>query len=356
MKEFSLSETFNLKGVGRPIAKDELKIIKFDELLKYAISPGFIFYLSMETGKPFLLLNPGDVVEQEFVDKYQNRGMRSFFILEAVNEGNVQQFKLLFERLRDRQLDEERSQAAEEILSLFKNIYWNGSAKGNILDLIFALNTIFYKLDEKISQQMQKVSNLMFTRSLMMGAFGVITALIDDVNDYEMLQDIYHACFLIDFGLVSDNFSYSIGQAMDMEQTNPGSGLPHIATNSFNKNDVLFFRNHPMNALTTIKDDCMKVFKYQEVLGMILKHHELKDGTGFPFGLIEKEMRSFETIPIFIDHLIPNSGLKFRENDGGGWFKKLFERNYQGDSKLPIKRILSKLNSKIVAAEEAEAA
>lgn len=352
-----MSETFNLKGVGRPIAKEELKIIKFDELLKYAISPGFIFYLSMETGKPFLLLNPGDVVEQEFVDKYQNKGMRSFFILEAVNDANVQQFKLLFERLKERQLDEERTQAASDILILFKNIYWSGSTPGNILDLIFSLNITFYKLDEKIGQEMQKVSNLMFTRSLMMAALGVITALIDDVNDFEMLQDIYHACFLLDYGLVSDDYSYVIGQANEEERIHPGQGLGHIATNTFNKDDILFFRNHSAKSISKIKDECMKVFKYQEVLVMILRHHELKDGSGFPHGLMEKEMRSFETIPILIDHLIPSDDLKFKEGDGTGWFKKLFEKSYaSGALKIPIKRLLSKLNAKIICAEGTEAA
>lgn len=352
-----LSETFNLKGVGRSIAKEELKIIKFDELLKYAISPGFIFYLSMETGKPFLLLNPGDVVEQEFVDKYQNKGMRSFFILEAVNDANVQQFKLLFERLKDRQFDEERTQASFDILELFKSIYWKGESPGNILDLIFSLNTLFYKLDEKIAQEMQKVSNLMFTRALMMGALGVVTALIDDVNDFEMLQDVYHACFLLDYGLVSEDYSYVTGQGIEEERMTPGSGLTHIASNTYNKDDILFFRNHPMKSVSSIRDEYKKVFKYQEVLGMVIKHHELKDGSGFPFGLLEKEMRSFETIPIFIDHLIPTTGLKFREGDGAGWFKKLFETHYsKGGGKLPLKRLISKLNVKIVNPEDTEAA
>jgi hypothetical protein len=88
---------------------------------------------------------------------------------------------------------------------------------------------------------------------------------------------------------------------------------------------------------------------------LINYHHELNDGTGFPEGLIGGELRTIQSIPIFVDHLVPNSVLKFREKDGLGWLKKLFEKNIKDiEHLLPIKRLMKKILLRMETLHEME--
>jgi hypothetical protein len=339
-----LAETFQLRGLGREVSRDELEIIKFDDLLKYSVSPGFIFYLSNDTKKPFLLLNPGDVVEREFIDKYQAKGMRSFYILKIVKNENVNELMKLFEAIKLATFDGEKDKARSKILNHVSEVYWLGSKEGAVLDLVIALNRVFYRLDQATMDQIKNISQLAYVRSLIMGTIGVITALCDDVNDFEILSDIYHACILLDYGMMDNDFSYSLGQAIEEERIHPGQGLTFIEKNALNKNDVLKFQKHPIISYKKIKVDCNKAFYHQHSMRLINFHHELNDGTGFPAGLIGGELRTIQSIPIFVDHLVPNSLIKFREKDGLGWLKKLFEKNIKDiESSLPIKRLVKKV-------------
>ncbi len=352
-----MSETFQLRGLGRSVSRDELEIIKFDDLLKFNISPGFIFYLSQETHKPFLLLNPGDVVEQEFVEKYQNRGMRSFFILKIVKQDNVNQLMNLFLSIKEAKHDWERDKAKNKILTHFANIYWHGFNEGSVLDLVLAMNNTFYRLEEHTVSQIKAISHVAFTRSLLLGTMGVITALCEDVNDFEMLSDIYHACFLMDYGLMDVDFSYVVGQAIETERTAPGTGLSYIKKSAINRNEVTKFKLHTELSVHKTQAECHKAFYSKSMIRLIAFHHELENGTGFPYQLRGAELRSLHTIPIFADHLIPNENLKFREKDGSGWFKKLFENNIKNiQSNLPIKRLVTKMMNKMEHLKEASSA
>ncbi|MFZ4712489.1 MAG: hypothetical protein ACOYL6_02145 [Bacteriovoracaceae bacterium] len=348
-----MSETFQLRGLGRSISRDELEIINFDDLLKYNISPGFIFYISNETKKPFLLLNPGDVVENEFIEKYQNRGMRSFFILKIVKEDNVRELMNLFLSIKEIKYDWERDKAKIKILSHVSNIYWHGNKEGSVLDLVLALNNIFYRLDESMMEQIKVVSHIAFTRSLLMGTIGVIAALCDDINDFELLSDIYHACFLLDYGMMDDDYSYVLGQTMEEERIHPGQGMSFIERSALNKTDVAKFKVHTELSIHRIQTECKKLFFKPEMIKLIGFHHELNNGTGFPKGLIGSELRTLQTIPIFADHIIPNATIKFREKDGAGWFKDLYENNLKAiETELPIKRLLVKIIGRMETLKE----
>lgn len=318
-----VSDNFQIKGLGREVQKSELEIIKFDELLKFNMCPGYLFYVTSETGKPFLLLNPGDVVESEFVEKYQNRGMRSFYILKVVNNQNLREFSDHLLGLKDLKLEWEKINAKNKILKLVSDLYWNGNKNGTVLDFILATNTVFFKLEEVHILQMKKASHQLFTRSLVMGALGVIFALADGVMDFEVLSDVYHSCFLLDYGMMDDNFSFFMTEALEKEVTEPGAGVKYLKGFNLNNGDLKRFEEHGKVGAFRVAQECEGVFFDQSMYSLIKYHHEKNDGTGFPYNMKGSELRSIYTIPCVIDHLISTKIIKFNENDGKSWLKNI---------------------------------
>lgn len=338
-----MSSQFQIKGVGREVQRDELEIIKFEELLKFNMCPGYLFYVTSDTGKPFLLLNPGDVVEEEFIEKYKARGMRSFYILQVVNNQNLRDFTDQLIHLKELKLEWEKEKAKNKILNMVAAIYWKGQKEGTLLDFILATNNVFFKLEEAHTRQMKKASHELYTRSLIMGALGVIFALADDVHDFDVLSDIYHCCLLLDYGMMDEEFSFFISEALEKEIAGPGAGVTYLKGFNLNDGSLKKFLEHSKMGAFRIAQECEGIFHDESMFNLIKFHHEKTDGSGFPFAMKGSELRTIQTIPNLVDHLLPTKGIKFKEKDGKNWIKNLS----QGKEKLineilPTKRLWKK--------------
>ncbi len=167
--------------------------------------------------------------------------------------------------------------------------------------------------------------------------------------------------------LLNCAFSYQLGWASESSQMKLGlAALMHditlddsyyeninewnqAACSSTNKTfEVIKYRNHPVDAanlLLTIKN------LPPDVDQIILQHHELKDGSGFPRGLNSSRISPFATVFIIVEDLINFIGdskdfdervdlfIKERtERYNSGNFKKVFDVLKENVQKVRLKK------------------
>ncbi|GEM_PF-2261514 len=157
------------------------------------------------------------------------------------------------------------------------------------------------------------------------------------------LVTLINCGFCHQLGWVSESSQMKIGLAALMHDITVDENIYEnieywnsAASNSSDKTpEVVKYRNHPTEAVNLL----LKVKNIPpDVDQIILQHHELKDGTGFPRGLVSNRISPFATVFIIVEDLINFIGdsqdyhekihlfIKMRsERYDSGNFKKVFD-------------------------------
>jgi HD-GYP domain-containing protein (c-di-GMP phosphodiesterase class II) len=317
-------ENENFEVSGLKFAKEQLETIKIEEIEKINISPGHLFYLSAKLGKPFLMLRAGDVITNEFIDKYKKKGFNSFYILYASNRETIDQYKAKLQNLKTLVYEKDLIETKTKIVNDFRDTFILGIKESNTLDFYIAYFETFNRNAPSIHHEIMESSVSLYTRSLQLSAFSVVLSLMSGYHDFNFLQDIYNASFLLDIGIIGSSYTYTIAQACEGERYKPGSGITYLQKKS-TPAEVEIFEKHPITSRERALSELHESFNYKEVLNLIEVHHEKTNGTGFPAKLTSSEISDWESVVIFLDFVIPFSDVIFEKNDGGQKFIEYLE-------------------------------
>jgi len=314
---------FTVKGIS--FSKEDLETISLDELVVNSISYSHLFVFVKD--KPYLMLRAGDLITEEFIEKYQSKGLASFFSKSIVNTETYNQFKDRLRKIKTLPKKLKKEQLPL-LFNEFSNAYWQESEK-SYLSFAMACYDIFYNLPSECITSLQNKSQILYARSLIISSLSVMTALIDNIMDEKYLRDIYNTAFIMDYGLIRNgDFNYLLSKACEYERNHPGTGLSWLKSHPQNTYEADVFYQHPKTSYLEAKR-YEESFHYPELLNVITYHHEKTDGSGFPQGFSFSGLAHNEVMIMMADYLVPFHEYFFKEGDGfsviGAQFKKLEE-------------------------------
>lgn len=335
---FMDENSFSIRGIQ--FKKDELDIITFEELSKYKISPGHLFYFSKIHNKPFFMLQAGDFIQKSFLEKYSKSGFQSFYMLKTTDDELVEQFKFLWDNFRMAKREEDRWKVRNEILHQVKLFFWE-SGRRSFLDYMFVCMNVFDKTPDKIYSKYLDISDSLIRRSALGACFSTIFALSLGYLDFNFIQDLFHASLLKDYGLMSEDYHFCVEHALELERNAAGSGIEYLKKTKQSQKTIDLYLNHPKISYELV----MKEFKDQMhepgVYKSINYHHEKKDGSGFPFQINYLGVSDWEAILTLVEYMIPYEEICFNRFNGDYKIKTLInsvnEQTVWGA--LPVNRI-----------------
>lgn len=336
--------TYTVNGIT--FSKEELVTISLDEIKVNTISRSHLFYLSPGAKNAFLLVRAGDLVEQEFIDKYKAKGLQSVYELHVAELEDIQAYKDLFKSLETSKNEKERQIIAQSIAKKFGQDYWQESEK-SILSFTLTCYEHFYKFDPSVIQKLQEKSMTLYSRAILGSAISVMTCFVHRICDPYFIKDLYNSVFVMDYGLLeADEFTYTLAFACETERNNPGQGLNYLIENKRSKEEQELFLNHPIISSNFAAKN-LEIFFNPEIVDVIKYHHEKVDGSGFPEGFSYSAMSDFETFLMFSDYIIPFGEHIFQKGDGRFVIKKAFSFLSGGEQmySIPLKKILSRFES-----------
>jgi hypothetical protein len=303
---FDMSDgTYEIRGIR--FSQNDLEIIKIDDLAKFRLCPGHLYYFSKASNKPFFMLQAGDVVEENFLSKYRSAGFDSFYILKFINYENIEKFKYHLINLKNAKQEKDRWLERNAILDLFKLNYVI-TKNTSLLEFLIAFDEVLSKVPSEIVEKYSELSDSLYRRSIICSAFSALIGLLVGYIDFEFIQDLYHLSFFKDYGLVDEKFNYSILKACELERKNPGSGIKHLAKS---EQFLDFFKSHPEQSIKKIEDHAKDIFNYPELIKAISMHHELSDGSGFPRGINHLAVSDWESVLTLVEYIVPYSEMIF---------------------------------------------
>lgn len=333
---------FNVKGIA--FSKENLATISIDDLKIGGISPAHLFIFIKE--KPFLMLRAGDLITAEFIEKYKTKGLSSFYNLPILNEESKDHFVQKFKRLKSSRTRIERKKSVQEIYQKFALSYWIESEE-SFLNFAMATYDVFYSLPDSIIEELQAKSQILYARAILGASIAVMSALMDDIDDFQYIQDLYNTAFIMDIGLIQNgDFNYLMAKACEFERNHPGTGLSWLKSHPNNTYEADIFYKHPEASLKIAKK-LEEHFHYPETNDYILYHHEKTDGSGFPQGLSFSGLAYNEVYLMLSDYMVPFGEHVFQARDGFEVIKKSFESLLKLEDRylLPINHLINKWKS-----------
>ena len=329
--------SYEISGIA--FSKEMLETVNLSELKSETISLSHLFIFIGP--KPFLLLRAGDYLDQEFIDKYKERGVASLYQLKVTNDELSEQFKVIIRSLKTSKRTPDAKKQKDALLKLIGQNYWQDGEE-SFLSLVRALFDEFYNLGDEFIKNLQEKSQLVYTRSLLIGTFNVLNSLMLGVHDPLFLKDIFQIAFLLDISLIEgDKLNYILVQTMEKERLTPGEGLLWLMNKGDRGDELFHFKNHPTESYEYAKN-YEQYFDHPDLLNLIMYQHEYLDGSGFPRGLSYSVVSDIELIPMFSDALIPFEPVIFKANDGKEILVKALSSSLKFDQeKLPVLKQIS---------------
>ena len=253
------------------------------------------------------MLQAGDFIEESFIKKYEKGGFKSFYILNFINEENIEKFKYHLSQLKIARKEADRWAERNAIVDFFKLNYVI-TQKNSFLEFVIAFTESFSKVPEGTFERFLVTSDILLRRSLINACFASFIALTVGYMDFQFVQDIFHAALLKDIGLLSEKFNYSVLKACELERKNPGNGRSYLADK---ESSLSFFENHPYESVKVVESELKDIFNYDEVIDSILFHHELSDGSGFPKGINYLSVSDWESILNLVEYITPYEEIIF---------------------------------------------
>lgn len=290
---------YTIKGIA--FNEKELVSVSLAQLRLNSISRSHLFYFPSSSSRPLLLLRAGDLIESAFIEKYTKKGLMSVACLEVADSTLIDKYSELFQKLKTTRGFKELRVVRSEFLEEIHKDWWKDPQDSkSFLAFIIACHDSFYIFDTKFENEYYNKSTQLYAKSLLAGSVSVLIGLIENYVDSAFLQDLYHICFFMDYGLISNEVDFVILDACEKERESFGSGIEYLKSI---KRDVTPFIDHPL-----VSYDFLKIhkdnLKHQELIDFVKLHHENADGAGFPEGRSYAMMSDAELILSFADTLI----------------------------------------------------
>ena len=316
-----------------------LRVLEGKELASWKLAPGDIYYQTPATEKLLLLKRCGDLLEESWVTKMRNNSGLRF--RDLVHLKRVAEISSQWEQWKTIEDPAEFEKAGLRLCDVIRGgLHSEGGI--TLLDWAFVCHQQF-KPDEELQLNMLAKHEVLHRRGLYVSALSVLFAIACGYSDSKFLQELYQTAWLLDSGLLHDDFSYWIAVACQAEKQRPGSGLEFLKHKKASHSEIELFLQHPVLGHSMAMQRFEKKFQNPGLLNIILHHHELADGRGFPHGIPMAAMSDWESILVMADQMID-----YREEVIKGYAEQGLRECWQVLRRLPlrnlpIQRVLSKI-------------
>ena len=327
---------FNINGIS--FNKTDLVTVPIKNFSVGTISNGHVFLIL--GNKPFLLLRAGDYIDGEFLQKYLDRGLESFWFLEIADKDTITKYHSLFSELRNSKSSKLQAISSEKIyISFVKDFILEN--KVSFLSFIVAAFNTFYRFDHGTALKFHQTSTTLFDRALVTSAHSILVTMSNGFKDYNFIRDIYNLAFIMDIGLLEGEFSYNIQKACEQERNYPGTGTAYLQSVSKQPEELDLFMHHPsfsMHYAESMPDR----FEYPELCQVLAIHHEKFDGSGFPNGYFRSSISSWECILNFVDLVTHYKTRNYNKGDGKSILNETSEylKSLETKEKQPLNDVI----------------
>lgn len=303
------------------------------DLARKSICDGHLFITSKE-GRKFYLMQPGMLVDKDFIKKYAQTN--TVFDFEPLTNPEITElFSSLLKELRYLQFEKDLKEKSAEIVAKFQEIF---SKEEHFLNFAMVCFQEFCQLPEESITKIHSFDMHLFRKALYSSAFAVVIALSNDIYQFTMLRDFYNLTFALDIGLCDANYSYYVAKACNKENQAPGAGLNWMKSEKASPAEMEVFLNHPRKSYDYFKTS--DFLAYPELAEIVLFQHELSDGSGFPRGVFKNEVSSWEAVVVLADSMVEiEDEFPFEKNV----IEHILNFNNAKVGDLPISRVHGKL-------------
>lgn len=341
---------YDIKGLK--FKKEDLETLELAELPVGTISTHHLLYFTPM--KPFLMLRAGDYIDQSFVDKYQGKGVVSFYAHAIADQKEISNYTILFKRLKGMNRIKDQRSVVDDIMKKVARDYWDPDAFKPQLNLIIAVYNEFFNLPSDIINLYQIESMVFYGRALTSATIAVLIALANGLYDHAFLQDIYSATFLLDYSLVKDSSSLLV-DACEIERKAPGKGAEYLKLKNAPDNILQRFLVHPQKSFE-MAEELSSSFNFEEVISIIRFQHENIGRNAINPKYHYSSVSHWELIPMLADYLTPFKEQIFISSDGHKLLQEAIDDLAELSQKaiLPIYTCLSKFMGHLEWAIKAE--
>lgn len=341
----------NVKVSGISFDEESLDTKLLAELKVDSISSSYLFLKIQQ--KYYLMLRAADYIDAQFKEKYNLKGIQSFYSYNICDQQVIQKYENLWSELKISKLENEKISVIENIFIELTKDFWAQTYQVSFINFISACYNQFYHLDKQVVQNLQSTSHVLYSRAIQVGAHAVIAALANGYTDYYFIKDLYNASFALDYGLISKDFNWNLVQACEHERNNPQLGKSSLKNILKNSSDYQLFINHPLKTVELLKR-FEKNFTYPEIIWAIKVHHEKANGTGFPKGINYSSISTWESVIQYADYAIAFEEKFYQKDDGVDSFKNTFQNLFMSPyiKSLPVFRVVQNISKYFKWAEK----
>lgn len=328
-----------LSSTYKPPRADELQALDGNELASWTLAPGDIFFHNEKLGRVIRLKRAGDLLEQSWIEK-----MRYGSLLKWQPRVDVKRIEVLLGHWESWSAEEDptnRERCQERFTEALRaGLHSEGGL--SLMDWAFACHRLFAP-DVAMQDTMLTKHVVLHRRGLYVSALSVLFALACGYSEPQLLREIYKVAWLLDAGLMRDEFTHWIALACQVEKAKPGSGIEFLKVKQATQLEQQLYLQHPQLGYDSARALLERGMSYPSLLNAILRHHELSDGKGFPGHLPGAALSDWEALIILADQLVDYRESVIEKYAAHGlrevWaeFRRLPVRN------LPVERVRRKV-------------
>lgn len=332
---------FNVKGIT--FSEKELVTISLDKLVQGKICGHHLFI--MIGTKPFLVLRAGDVIDFEFIQKYQAKGIQSFKAYEVIDRDTIQIFINHFVKLKQAKFKQDQREVVEKFYLDYVSILQSNQSSSSYLSFISACFNTFYKLGDQSIYRLQSASTTLLQRAMVCASQAIVIAMANGFYDPLVLEDLFNICFLLDIGLADTELNYVVVKACEAERNQPGTGQSVIENSARSEKDLEIFLQHPYLSME-YASKLREKFNYPEMIEIIRFHHEKQNGMGFPAGICYSSIAPWEALVSLADNMTEFAEWIFVKGDGKKFTVDVLDnvQKQVASESLPIRKVVRKLD------------
>lgn len=278
--------------------------IVLEDLKRFFLLPGNLSVNLTQSKKDFKILKTFGLVDEEFLYRFRKYEEIPFTLESKINLKWVNHITKVFNEFKASHLPDEFKKMQDKLRIELASAMWTVDSEISMADLAYACFQIFHQQHQTITAELYKTDINLFKRSLFVSSLNVLLAYIAGYHDIKFLADVYRIGWVLDSGLINNQFSYSILMACQAEKIKPGAGLDYLISQNRPIEEIELYINHPQRSYEKIQENIDKLFFYPELSQTILYHHEQSNGAGFPQKITYSGLSEFETLVILSNYFV----------------------------------------------------
>ncbi len=280
------------------VQSDGLRALRAEEIAGWELAMGDIFF-APPGGRRVRLKRAGDWLDEAWRRKVGGSGHLRW--RPAVRLDQVARAQELWAAWEAEVEPASREDKLERLGDWLRAGFAGGQL--SLLDWSVACHRMF-KPDAGLVGEYAERHVVLQRRGLHVSALAVLFGLACGYDDPGFLRELHQMAWLLDLGLLDDDFTYRSAAACEKERMRPGSGAASLKAAGASEAELRSFLEHPVRGHARATAEWGPRLSHPALLACILRHHELADGSGFPEGLALSGLADWEALMGVADHLV----------------------------------------------------